>query len=50
MQHLRGIPEAGTIVVINNDESAAFFDNCDYGIVGDFHKVVPALIEEIKNA
>ena len=50
MQHLRGIPDAGTIVVINNDESAAFFDNCDYGIVGDFHKVVPALIEEIKNA
>ena len=50
MQHLRGIPEAGTIVVINNDESAAFFENCDYGIVGDFHKVVPALIEEIKNA
>ncbi|MCI7238145.1 MAG: acyl-CoA dehydrogenase family protein [Anaerococcus sp.] len=50
MQHLKGIAEAKTIVAINNDESAAFFNNCDYGIVGDFHEVVPALIEEIKNA
>ncbi|MDO5047195.1 MAG: acyl-CoA dehydrogenase family protein [Anaerococcus sp.] len=50
MQHLKGIKDAGTIVVINNDESADFFENTDYGIVGDFHKVVPALIEEIKNA
>ncbi|WP_297790818.1 acyl-CoA dehydrogenase family protein [uncultured Anaerococcus sp.] len=50
MQHLRGIGDAGTIIVINNDESANFFNNCDYGIIGDFHKVVPALIEEIKNA
>lgn len=50
MQHLRGITDAGTIVAINNDESANIFNNCDFGIVGDFHKVVPALIEEIKNA
>ena len=50
VQHLLGIPEVKTIVVINNDESAPFFENCDYGIVGDFHEVLPALIEEIKNA
>nr|WP_072537843.1 acyl-CoA dehydrogenase family protein [Anaerococcus mediterraneensis] len=47
-QHLRGLRDAGKIVVINNDEAAPFFKNCDYGIVGDFHKVVPALIEEIE--
>ena len=50
VQHLLGIPEVKTIVAINNDESAPFFENCDYGIVGDFHEVLPALIEEIKNA
>lgn len=50
LQHLHGIKDVKTIVVINNNESAPFFKNCDYGIVGDFHEVVPALIEEIKNA
>ena len=48
-QHLRGIEDAKTVVVINNDEAAPFFKHCDYGIVGDFHEVVPALIEEINN-
>ena len=49
IQHLKGIESAKKVVVINNDEGAQFFKNCDYGIVGDFHEVVPALIEEIKN-
>ncbi len=48
MQHLKGVEEAKTVVVINNDESAKFFKHAKYGIVGDFHKVVPALIEEIE--
>ena len=48
-QHLRGVQDAKTVVVINNDEAAPFFEHCDYGIVGDFHEVVPALIEEINN-
>lgn len=48
-QHLRGVKDAKTVVVINNDEAAPFFEHCDYGIVGDFHQVVPALIEEINN-
>ncbi|BFL71897.1 acyl-CoA dehydrogenase family protein [Anaerococcus nagyae] len=50
LQHLQGITDVKTIVAINNNESAPFFKNCDYGIVGDFHEVVPALIEEIKKA
>ena len=49
VQHLLGIKDVKTICVINNDEAAPFFENCDYGIVGDFHEVLPVLIEEIKN-
>ena len=47
VQHLLGIKDVKTICVINNDEAAPFFENCDYGIVGDFHEVLPLLIEEI---
>ncbi len=49
LQHLKGIEAARKVVVINNDEGAQFFKNCDYGIVGDFTEVLPILIEEIKN-
>ncbi|WP_308652793.1 acyl-CoA dehydrogenase family protein [uncultured Anaerococcus sp.] len=49
LQHLKGIDSARKVVVINNDEGAQFFKNCDYGIVGDFTEVLPILIEEIKN-
>lgn len=49
IQHLKGIDSARKVVVINNDEGAQFFKNCDYGIVGDFTEVLPILIEEIKN-
>ena len=48
-QHLKGIESARKVVVINNDEGAQFFKNCDYGIVGDFTEVLPILIEEINN-
>lgn len=47
IQHLLGIKDVKTICVINNDEAAPFFENCDYGIVGDFHEVLSLLIEEI---
>ncbi|MEM3447557.1 MAG: electron transfer flavoprotein subunit alpha/FixB family protein [Nitrososphaerota archaeon] len=48
-QHLFGIREAVTVVAINNDPEAPIFENSDYGIVGDYRVIVPALIEEIKN-
>jgi len=47
-QHLFGIREAKCVVAINIDPEAPIFENADYGIVGDYREVIPALIEVIK--
>tara|TARA_B100000614_G_C14558461_1_gene496373 strand:- start:1566 stop:2516 length:951 start_codon:yes stop_codon:yes gene_type:complete len=49
IQHLAGVSGSKVMVVINTDAEAPFFKAADYGIVGDAFKVVPKLIEEIKN-
>lgn len=43
-EHLIGITNAKTIIVINNDENAPIMKNCDYGIVGDLKEVLPEII------
>jgi electron transfer flavoprotein alpha subunit len=46
-QHLFGIREAKRVICINIDPDAAIFENSDYGVVGDYKEIVPALIEYI---
>jgi len=48
IQHLAGVSSSKVIVVINNDPEAPFFNNAEYGIVGDAFKVIPKLIDVIR--
>jgi len=48
IQHLGGVSSSKVIVAINKDAEAPIFEAADYGIIGDVNKVIPQLIEGIK--
>jgi electron transfer flavoprotein alpha subunit len=48
IQHRAGMQTSKAIVAVNKDAEAPIFALADLGIVGDLHKVLPVVIEEIK--
>ncbi|MDD2278276.1 MAG: electron transfer flavoprotein subunit alpha/FixB family protein [Bacteroidales bacterium] len=49
-QHLAGVSASKYIVAINADKDAPIFEAAQYGIVGDAAKVLPKLVEAVKEA
>jgi electron transfer flavoprotein alpha subunit len=47
-QHLAGVSSSKYIVAINTDKGAPIFEAAQYGIVGDAAKVLPKLVEAVK--
>ncbi|RRD93419.1 4Fe-4S dicluster domain-containing protein [Clostridiales bacterium COT073_COT-073] len=48
IQHIAGMQNSGLIIAINKDENAPIFEVADYGIVGDLHKMLPAITEAVR--
>jgi electron transfer flavoprotein alpha subunit len=48
-QHMVGMKGSKNIIAINKDQEAPIFSIADLGIVGDVHKVLPKLIDTLKN-
>lgn len=47
LNHMVGVRSAGTIVAINSDPGAPVFRASDIGLVGDWRKVLPLLVEKL---
>ncbi len=47
VQHRAGMQGAQVIVAVNTDPKAPIFTFADFGVVGDLHRILPALIDEI---
>ena len=48
LQHVTGILGAKKIVAINSNPKAHIFQVADYGIIGNYEEVVPALIKKLE--
>lgn len=48
IQHLSGCAQSKNIVAINKDKDASIFKYADFGVVGDWKKVVPAFKDKLR--
>ena len=48
IQHKVGMQSSESILAINKDPNAPIFEFCDFGVVGDLHKILPKLTEAVK--
>ena len=48
LNHTVGIRKVGTVVAVNNSPRAPIFRAADFGIVGDYAEVVPALTQAVR--
>ncbi|HEX8007288.1 MAG TPA: FAD-binding protein, partial [Trebonia sp.] len=49
IQHIAGCSGAKHIIAINTDPGAPMLAHADYAVIGDLHKVIPALIAALKS-
>lgn len=49
IQHLSGMQNADLVVAINKDPHAPIFRHADFGIVGEYESVLPALVEGLQH-
>jgi electron transfer flavoprotein alpha subunit len=47
VRHRAAIRRARTVVAIDSDPDAPIFREADFGIVGDLHRVLPAVLDEL---
>ena len=47
IQHRAGMQTSKTIVAVNRDPEAPIFELADFGVVGDLHTVLPAVVDLI---
>ena len=45
---MAGVRDARTVVAVNSDKNAPVFGRCDYGVIGDLYRIVPALTTTLK--
>jgi electron transfer flavoprotein alpha subunit len=50
IQHIAGMEDSEYIIAVNKNASAPIFEYADLGIVTDANKLVPALVEELREA